>query len=131
MLGVELLAYLDIKLAFSPSGHGLMTLIVSFLVISKVNLTYERYMMARHAIGHGLAALRELNQAVLFYTQHISPNDNDNKAASEWRRVVCTVYYPELSHLRSVHNATRDADYEHMFGSNSYSFFYCLNSDSI
>ena len=35
MVVVEVLAAYGVKIAFSPSGHGLMSLIVSFLVISK------------------------------------------------------------------------------------------------
>lgn len=54
-----------IKLSFSPTGHGLMTLLVSFLVISKVNLTYERFRLARHSVGSALLRLRELNQLVI------------------------------------------------------------------
>lgn len=54
-----------VKLSFSPTGHGLMTLLVSFLVISKVNLTYERFRIARHSVGSALLRLRELNQLVL------------------------------------------------------------------
>ena len=46
-----------------------MTLMISYLVISKVNLAYERYMEARRAIGHALASLRELNQLLLVYTK--------------------------------------------------------------
>jgi predicted membrane chloride channel (bestrophin family) len=85
MVVVELLAIWDVKIAFSPAGHGLMTLIVSFLVISKVNLTYDRYMNARHAMGFAFSALRELNQAALVYTQHVP---TCNKLASDWRQMV-------------------------------------------
>ena len=85
MVLIELLAIWDIRIAFSPTGHGLMTLIVSFLVISKVNLAYDRYMNSRHAIGHALAALRELNQSALLFTQHLAPSD---ELASKWRRQV-------------------------------------------
>jgi predicted membrane chloride channel (bestrophin family) len=79
MVGVEMLAYYDIKIAFSPSGHGLMTLIISYLVVAKVNLSYDRYMNARHAIGHALASLRELNQISMTYTSRT------NDVARQWR----------------------------------------------
>ena len=68
MVAVELLAFKDVKIAFSPTGHGLMTLIISYLVVAKVNLSYDRYMDARHSIGHALSALRELNQLAMMYT---------------------------------------------------------------
>ena len=50
--------------SFSPTGHGLMTLLVSFLVISKVNLAYDRYREARRAVGDAFLRLRELCQLV-------------------------------------------------------------------
>jgi hypothetical protein len=43
MVIVELLAIYDVKIAFSPSGHGLMTLIISYLVISKGKLTRAQF----------------------------------------------------------------------------------------
>jgi len=50
--------------SFSPNGHGLMTLLVSFLVISKVNLAYDRFREARRSVGDGYLRLRELCQLV-------------------------------------------------------------------
>jgi predicted membrane chloride channel (bestrophin family) len=87
MVGVEILAlYGDMKIAFSPAGHGLMALIVSFLVISKVNLTYDRYMQCRHATGHALAALRELHQTALTFTA--TRRRPCSRAAMAWRAKV-------------------------------------------
>ena len=63
--GVASLEKFDFHLGFSPTGHGLMTLLVSFLVISKVNLTYERFRLARHSVGGAFLRLRELNQLVI------------------------------------------------------------------
>ena len=50
--------------SFSPNGHGLMTLLVSFLVISKVNLAYDRFKEARRSVGDAFLRLRELCQLV-------------------------------------------------------------------
>ena len=63
----------------------------AFCAVSQVNLAYDRYMKARHAIGHALSALRELNQAALTYTEHLPTRD---KFASRWRRQVgsCMVW---------------------------------------
>jgi hypothetical protein len=54
-----------IEVAFSITGHQLMTLMISFLVISKVTLSYDRYMHARDAIGHAMLLLRQLNQTCI------------------------------------------------------------------
>jgi hypothetical protein len=70
MVGVLWLAKNDVKIAFSVSDHTLMTLlIISYLVVGKVNLTYDGYMNAPlpHAIGHALSSLGELNQLVMAY----------------------------------------------------------------
>jgi hypothetical protein len=83
MATVELLAHSDVKIAFSVSGHALMTLLVSHLVVSKVNLGYERYMKARHAIGHALTCLRELNQLIMTYSRR-----HGNGTARMWRGAV-------------------------------------------
>ena len=87
MGAVEILAMNHVKIAFSSSGHTLMTLIISYLVVAKINLSYDRYMKARHAIGHALSSLRELNQMTMQCTQ---PNPVDN-SAKKWRREVSSL----------------------------------------
>jgi len=62
------------KFEFSPNGHGLLTLLVSFLVISKVNLSYERYKAVRQYAGQGSIALRELIQMVMAVSNKSSGN---------------------------------------------------------
>ena len=42
---------------------------ITFLIISKVNLSYDRYMSARTYIGHALLLLRELNQTILMISK--------------------------------------------------------------
>ncbi|CAB9522054.1 Bestrophin, RFP-TM, chloride channel [Seminavis robusta] len=108
MLFVELLAMGDVRIAFSPSGHGLMTLIVSFLVINKVNLAYDRYMNSRHAIGCALSACRELNQVVLLYTHALPPS---HKKASEWRQQTAVRILDMMDCTIRVVKNTRQANY--------------------
>lgn len=55
----------DTTINISATGHGLMAMLVSFLVISKVNLAYERWRTARHVVGTALLRLRELHQLIL------------------------------------------------------------------
>lgn len=81
MCAVEMLHKEGICIAFNPSGHGLMTLIVSFLVINKVNLAYERYMQSRHVLGRALSSCRQLNQVALLYTEHLVPKEK----TAHWR----------------------------------------------
>lgn len=92
---VIILAKNGVDIAFSPSGHTLMTLIISFLVISKVNMGYERYMSARNALGDALTTLRELNQLAFTYSEH-----DRTKSGSEWRGEVRLL--PTNSHTISL-----------------------------
>jgi predicted membrane chloride channel (bestrophin family) len=62
---------------FSPTGHGLLTLLVSFLVISKVNLAYDRYRAVRYHAGQGAMVLRELIQIVITVSSASLSNNNN------------------------------------------------------
>ena len=70
----------QIHLSILPQGHALMSLLIAYLGVSKVNLAYERYMAAQVATGHGLMILRELNQLALTLSENFS-----DEAADEWR----------------------------------------------
>lgn len=65
---IQHLAKHGVKIAFSIQGHTLMTLLISYLVVAKINLSYDRYMKARYSIGTALSRLRELHQLALSYT---------------------------------------------------------------
>jgi predicted membrane chloride channel (bestrophin family) len=58
---------------FSPTGHGLLTLLVSFLVISKVNLAYDRFRAVRKNAADTFLRLRELMQIVIAVSTADSP----------------------------------------------------------
>lgn len=58
-----------------------MSLIVSYLVVSKVYLSLERYMVSRSWAGHCLTSLRELHQLVLTFSEEQSAVE-----ARIWRR---------------------------------------------
>ena len=75
------------NLGFSPTGHGLLTLLVSFLVINKVNLAYERFREARHHVGNAFLQLRELNQlAICFSGVHLTDSDQEyHDTVQRWR----------------------------------------------
>ena len=81
LVAVSLLEERGIHLSFSPTGHGLMTLLVSFLVISKVNLSYERFRVARHSVGSAFLRLRELNQMMVILLE-ANKNYNENSSSN-------------------------------------------------
>jgi len=72
-----------VRITFSGQAHALMSLIVSYLVVSKVYLSLERYMISRTWAGHALTALRELNQLVLTFSEGQSTIES-----RIWRREV-------------------------------------------
>lgn len=87
-ISLGLVAYFNdyIKIGFSATGHGLMTLLVSYLVISKVNLAYDRYMACRCAVGAYLMHLRELLQLVVAVSC-VQDMQNDGEARRSQLRV--------------------------------------------
>lgn len=72
---VEWLSLKGIRIAFPVQAHALMTLLVSFLALSKMNLCYERYMRARFAISDALQGLRELHQLAFCFTFQPAPSE--------------------------------------------------------
>jgi len=65
-----------------------MTLIISYLVVSKVNLAISRYMEARVAVGNALCCLRELNQLALMYTERDRSNTADIWRDNVKRKII-------------------------------------------
>jgi predicted membrane chloride channel (bestrophin family) len=82
MVIIQYLAQQGVKIAFSIQGHALMTLLISYLVVAKINISYDRYMKARYAVGTALSRLRELHQIGLTYTFSVA------SAASQQESVV-------------------------------------------
>lgn len=73
--------YSSVSLSILPQGHGLMSLLIAYLGVSKVNLAYARYMSAQIATGHAFMILRELHQLSLTLTEPYA-----GAAADAWRR---------------------------------------------
>jgi len=64
---------------FSPTGHGLLTLLVSFLVIQKVNIAYDRFTAVRYYAGHGAIVLRELIQMAIVISMSAANNSRQQQ----------------------------------------------------
>mmetsp|Transcript_4561 Transcript_4561/g.12758 ORF Transcript_4561/g.12758 Transcript_4561/m.12758 type:complete len:294 (+) Transcript_4561:276-1157(+) len=73
----------EVHVTFSGEGHALMSLMVSYLVVSKVYLAFDRYMNARCATGQAFSTLRELHEQVLTFTaRNLTPD------AQAWREIA-------------------------------------------
>jgi len=72
--------YTRVDVSILPTAHAMMSILISYLGVSKVNLAYQRYITAQTGCGHVMMTLRELNQLAITMTeQYTSP------AATAWR----------------------------------------------
>ena len=65
------------------TGHNFMSILVSFLLVTRVTITYNRFMEARQNLQDLFLASRELIQYTCVLT-----NCNTSKAAQMWRQEV-------------------------------------------
>jgi len=70
-------------LTFSDRGHTFMSLMVSFLVVSRAQIVYSRYMEARKYLSDAMRSCRELVQHMAILTLYES-----SKEVREWRYEV-------------------------------------------
>jgi predicted membrane chloride channel (bestrophin family) len=64
-----LLSIIDLKsMEISNQGHRFITLVVSFLLVTRVNMALNRYNEARSCIGKMYSELRELSFQLCTYT---------------------------------------------------------------
>jgi len=67
----------------SAQGHSFITLVVSFLLVSRVSIGLNRYNQARDCLGVMYRESRELIQNACVFSSH-----DTSKKASEWRSEV-------------------------------------------
>lgn len=67
----------------SSQGHTFLTLVVSFLLVSRVNIGLNRYNQARDHMGTMYRESRELIQSCCVFSNHTT-----DQAAREWRNQV-------------------------------------------
>jgi predicted membrane chloride channel (bestrophin family) len=72
--------YCDINLSFSDRGHTFMSMMVSFLIVTRSNIAYSRYMEARKDLSDAMTACRELISHAVAFTRYEQGYD-----AKKWR----------------------------------------------
>jgi len=72
-----------IRINISEQGHSLMSLIIAYLGVSKVNIALKRYMDSKQTVETAVLSLREVNQVAMI----ISENDKSAEART-WRQEV-------------------------------------------
>ena len=80
--GMKQRGWLDLTFK-STVGHSFMGILVSFLVVSRSRISYQRYMEIRRHLGEAYMACRELGHFSCLYTL-----DYDTEAARSWRAEV-------------------------------------------
>jgi len=107
---------MDMDLTFSDKGHSFMSLLVSFLVVTRSNIAYSRFMEARNYLNDAMKSCRELVQHVITFTRYDS-----SEKAKLWRgevsrrtvvllRTVVSVleYQTQGTHAWKVPELTKD-----------------------
>jgi predicted membrane chloride channel (bestrophin family) len=74
---------LDLTIA-DPTGHTFMSILVSFLLVTRVTITHQRFMEARGHLEHLFGSARECVQLTCLLTSV----GNSHAAAVEWRQEV-------------------------------------------
>jgi len=72
---------LDLKI--NDRGHSFMSVMVSFLIISRSHASLVRYMEARHLVGELMRCSRELIQHIVAFTRY-----ERSKHARKWRAEI-------------------------------------------
>jgi len=58
---------------FANTGHDLLSLLISFLIVSHVSTAYARFWEARDYLARAFATCRKLSQKVAVYTMDLDP----------------------------------------------------------
>lgn len=113
--------YFQVSIDFSPQGHGLIGLLVSFLILNKLYLAVERYNTIRSHIGHAFISLRELNQLAITFTiaslqqsqnqLYYDKNNDIDKRIMDWRMGVQTKIFDIMSRTVDVLQDDKKACY--------------------
>lgn len=84
-------------LSYSDKGHSFMSIMVAFLVVTRSNIAYSRYMEARNYLNDAMKSCRELVQHAVTFTRYNSDID-----ARRWRAEVARRTIVQLRCVVSV-----------------------------
>ncbi|KAL3777409.1 hypothetical protein ACHAWO_004764 [Cyclotella atomus] len=74
------------KFKMTGKGHALLAIVVSFLVVTRVNLALAQYKEARGNLSKMLTSTRDIVSATAIHTK-----DDQTQSAKEWRNLIA--YY--------------------------------------
>lgn len=64
----------DWDVTFANTGHDLLSLLISFLIVNHVSTSYARFWEARDYLGRVFGTCRKISQKVSVYTMDIDPH---------------------------------------------------------
>lgn len=70
----------SIDLTYSDKGHSFLSMIVAFLIVTRSNITYRRFMESRGHVSNALRSCRELIQFAVTFTRY-----STSQRARKWR----------------------------------------------
>lgn len=87
VLNASVIVLLDrhygMDISYSDKGHTFMSMIVSFLIVTRSNIAYARFMESRSHLSTSMRSCRELMQYAVTFTRY---DISDN--ASKWRFAI-------------------------------------------
>lgn len=75
----------DYYLAITAQSHTFLTLVISFLLVSRVNTALTRYSAARNSLSIMFRHSRELIQSACIFSSKHNNKGDDDVLAQEWR----------------------------------------------
>lgn len=73
--------FYDINVSYSDRGHSFISMIVSFLIVTRSNITYSRFMESREYLSVCMRSCRELMQYSVTMTRY-----DTSEKAKKWRQ---------------------------------------------
>jgi len=73
----------EIDITLPSAGHKFMVILVSFLVVTRVQITYNRFIESRNNLGECFRSSRELMHNICLLTM-----ESDGQEAKDWRTYV-------------------------------------------
>lgn len=82
---------------YTGKGHSLMTMIVSFLLVSRILVSYSRYNQVRSAVSQVFSVAQRLIHQILVFS-----SSNMNQSGKEWRHEMAFLTMVQLRAVMAV-----------------------------
>mmetsp|Transcript_29300 Transcript_29300/g.44335 ORF Transcript_29300/g.44335 Transcript_29300/m.44335 type:complete len:379 (-) Transcript_29300:217-1353(-) len=87
----------DIDFGYTGKGHSLMTMIVSFLLVSRILVSYSRFQQVRSALGTVFTTSQRL-----IHQMAVNSSSNLNESGKKWRHDMAFLLMVQLRSIMAV-----------------------------